>query len=184
LPYDIIYFVLNNVNNLDDKSDSNSSATSLFSALKVIRLLRVARVARKMDHFAEYSGVVLMILVGAFGLFGHWLACMWFAIGINTICNEDGNLTTHNWLVRFSVDTSQEYIVLEDCLLTYGPSHLDAYLAALYFVMSSLTSVGFGNIAPYRYFFVKTGEMLICCLVHTSRASAWSSSSSVHFYTR
>ncbi|CBY34480.1 unnamed protein product [Oikopleura dioica] len=149
LPYDIIYFVLNNVNNLDDKSDSNSSATSLFSALKVIRLLRVARVARKMDHFAEYSGVVLMILVGAFGLFGHWLACMWFAIGINTICNEDGNLTAHNWLVRFSVDTSQEYILLEDCVLTYGPSHLDAYLAALYFVMSSLTSVGFGNIAPY-----------------------------------
>ena len=47
----------------------------------VIRLLRVARVARKMDHFAEYSGVVLILLVGAFVLFGHWLACMWFAIG-------------------------------------------------------------------------------------------------------
>ena len=47
----------------------------------VIRLLRVARVARKMDHFAEYSGVVLILLVGAFVLFGHWLACMWYAIG-------------------------------------------------------------------------------------------------------
>ena len=76
----------------------------------VIRLLRVARVARKMDHFAEYSGVVLIILVGAFGLFGHWLACMWFAIGINTICN-DNVLSGHNWLVRFASDTNQSYYV-------------------------------------------------------------------------
>ena len=37
----------------------------------------------------------------------------------------------------------------DDCRVTQGPTHLDAYLAALYFVMSSLTSVGFGNIAPY-----------------------------------
>ena len=54
---------------------------SIESIISVIRLLRVARVARKMDHFAEYSGVVLILLVGAFVLFGHWLACMWFAIG-------------------------------------------------------------------------------------------------------
>ena len=60
-----------------------------------------------MDHFAEYSGVVLMILVGAFGLFGHWLACMWFAIGINTICTDEGKLMEHNWLVRFSNDISR-----------------------------------------------------------------------------
>ena len=107
LPYDIIYFVLDGLKPDDEnENDSNASATSLFSALKgsftygllpvtfkplfnsfikwinsVIRLLRVARVARKMDHFAEYSGVVLILLVGAFVLFGHWLACMWFAIG-------------------------------------------------------------------------------------------------------
>ena len=101
-----------------------------------------------MDHFAEYSGVVLMILVGAFGLFGHWLACMWFAIGINTIC-DNNILSGHNWLVRFASDTNQSYDVTSDCLLTGGPHDVDAYLAALYFVMSSLTSVGFGNIAAY-----------------------------------
>ena len=96
LPYDIIYFILDGLKPDDEnENDSNASATSLFSALKgenynqsieitknlVIRLLRVARVARKMDHFAEYSGVVLILLVGAFVLFGHWLACMWYAIG-------------------------------------------------------------------------------------------------------
>merc|ERR1712168_291417 len=106
LPYDIIYFVLDGLKPDDEnENDSNASATSLFSALKVIRLLRVARVARKMDHFAEYSGVVLMILVGAFGLFGHWLACMWFAIGINTICGKNNQLSSHNWLVKFAEDT-------------------------------------------------------------------------------
>ena len=58
----------------------------------VIRLLRVARVARKMDHFAEYSGVVLILLVGFFVLFGHWLACMWFAIGKTVHLQEQATM--------------------------------------------------------------------------------------------
>ena len=62
-------------------TDDSTGSISIESIILVIRLLRVARVARKMDHFAEYSGVVLILLVGAFVLFGHWLACMWFAIG-------------------------------------------------------------------------------------------------------
>ena len=44
-------------------SEAQEGITSLFSALKVARLLRVARVARKLDHFAEYSGVMLVLLV-------------------------------------------------------------------------------------------------------------------------
>ena len=33
-----------------------------------------------------------------------------------------------------------------------GPDSMDSYLASLYFVMSSLTSVGFGNIAAYSIY--------------------------------
>ena len=127
-----------------------------------------------MDHFAEYSGVVLILLVGAFVLFGHWLACMWYAIGnfsfwldfivnliykgINTICNiKTNNLSSHNWLVRFAEDTNKAFIITggDECShenIVGGPESLDSYLASLYFVMSSLTSVGFGNIAAYSIY--------------------------------
>ena len=94
-----------------------------------------------MDHFAEYSGVVLILLVGAFVLFGHWLACMWFAIGkcahlfpgyslgtdnfleivdstlfigINTICGKNNQLSSHNWLVKFAEDTNQQFEIRTD----------------------------------------------------------------------
>ena len=29
-----------------------------------------------------------------------------------------------------------------------GPSYVDAYVSSLYFILTSLTTVGFGNIAP------------------------------------
>ena len=139
-----------------------------------------------MDHFAEYSGVVLILLVGAFVLFGHWLACMWYAIGelkskfkpridkgINTICNiKTNNLSSHNWLVRFAEDTNKAFVIKggEECRqenIVGGPETMDSYLAALYFVMSSLTSVGFGNIAAYSIyeqgFRFETGPLVRSC---------------------
>ena len=81
--------------------------------VSVIRLLRIARVARKMDHFAEYGGVVLVLMVGFFVLFGHWLACMWFAIGFSGICEND-QFVGHNWLVKYAQDTSQEFIMVQE----------------------------------------------------------------------
>ena len=57
LPYDLLNYIITG------PTDAQEGITSLFSALKVARLLRVARVARKLDHFAEYSGVMLVLLV-------------------------------------------------------------------------------------------------------------------------
>lgn len=37
--------------------------SSLFSSLKVARLLRLGRVARKLDHYIEYGGAMLVLLV-------------------------------------------------------------------------------------------------------------------------
>ena len=62
LPYDLLNYIITG------PTDAQEGITSLFSALKVARLLRVARVARKLDHFAEYSGVMLVLLVCQFEL--------------------------------------------------------------------------------------------------------------------
>ncbi|CBY23922.1 unnamed protein product [Oikopleura dioica] len=93
LPYDLINYIITG-----GSQPGEGGITSLFSALKVARLLRVARVARKLDHFAEYSGtgqyLTALSLKSAFGLFGHWLACFWYSIGITQICDEKTDLKT------------------------------------------------------------------------------------------
>lgn len=53
-------------------------ATTLISLLKTARLLRLVRVARKIDRYSEYGAAVLLLLVAAFALVAHWLACLWF----------------------------------------------------------------------------------------------------------
>lgn len=54
---------------------------SLLSALKVVRLLRLGRVARKLDNYLEYGAATLLLLLCAYVLAAHWLACVWFSIG-------------------------------------------------------------------------------------------------------
>lgn len=53
----------------------------MFSALKVVRLLRLGRVARKLDNYLEYGAATLLLLLCAYLLVAHWLACIWYTIG-------------------------------------------------------------------------------------------------------
>ena len=54
----------------------------LLGALKVLRLLRLGRVVRKVDMYLEFGGAVLLLLVVVFMLFAHWMACIWYSIGL------------------------------------------------------------------------------------------------------
>ncbi|XP_072319780.1 voltage-gated delayed rectifier potassium channel KCNH1-like [Eucyclogobius newberryi] len=141
LPYDVI----NAFENVDE------GISSLFSSLKVVRLLRLGRVARKLDHYIEYGAAVLVLLVCVFGLAAHWLACIWFSIGDYEVIDEERNsVRTDSWLFllgetvgapyRFNVSGSNRW--------EGGPSKDSVYITSLYFTMTSLTSIGFGNIAP------------------------------------
>ena len=55
--------------------------TTLIGLLKTARLLRLVRGARKIDRYSEYGAAVLILLMSAFALVAHWLACIWYAIG-------------------------------------------------------------------------------------------------------
>ncbi|RWS23514.1 potassium voltage-gated channel subfamily H member 7-like protein, partial [Leptotrombidium deliense] len=116
--------------------------TTLIGLLKTARLLRLVRVARKIDRYSEYGAAVLLLLVAAFALVAHWLACIWYAIG-NAERSVPGSLKI-GWLDHLAKDTLQFYN--EDG--GGGPSRKSKYITALYFTFSSLTSVGFGNVSP------------------------------------
>ncbi|XP_037541075.1 potassium voltage-gated channel subfamily H member 5-like [Nematolebias whitei] len=141
LPYDII----NAFENVDE------GLSSLFSSLKVIRLLRLGRVARKLDHYLEYGAAVLVLLVCVFGLVAHWLACIWYSIGDHEVIDETTNsIKTDSWLYQLamSIGTPYRYNTSGTGQWEGGPSKDTLYISSLYFTMTSLTTIGFGNIAP------------------------------------
>lgn len=125
--------------------------SSLFSSLKVVRLLRLGRVARKLDHYIEYGAAVLVLLVCVFGLAAHWMACIWYSIGDYEIFDEDTKTIRNNsWLYQLALDIGSPYQFNGSGSGKWegGPSKNSVYISSLYFTMTSLTSVGFGNIAP------------------------------------
>ncbi|XP_051946105.1 potassium voltage-gated channel subfamily H member 5 [Xyrauchen texanus] len=141
LPYDII----NAFENVDE------GISSLFSSLKVVRLLRLGRVARKLDHYLEYGAAVLVLLVCVFGLVAHWLACIWYSIGDYEVIDEHTNtIKTDSWLYQLatSIGSPYRYNASGTGQWEGGPGKDSLYITSLYFTMTSLTTIGFGNIAP------------------------------------
>ncbi|XP_048840969.1 potassium voltage-gated channel subfamily H member 5-like [Brienomyrus brachyistius] len=125
--------------------------SSLFSSLKVVRLLRLGRVARKLDHYLEYGAAVLVLLVCVFGLVAHWLACIWYSIGDYEVIDELTNtIKTDSWLYQLATNIGSPYRFNASGSGQWegGPSKDTLYISSLYFTMTSLTTIGFGNIAP------------------------------------
>uniref|UniRef100_A0AAX7T982 Potassium voltage-gated channel, subfamily H (eag-related), member 5b n=1 Tax=Astatotilapia calliptera TaxID=8154 RepID=A0AAX7T982_ASTCA len=152
LPYDII----NAFENVDEVSLGISTVvrggiSSLFSSLKVVRLLRLGRVARKLDHYLEYGAAVLVLLVCVFGLVAHWLACIWYSIGDYEVIDEATNtIKMDSWLYQLaiSIGSPYQYNASGSGEWEGGPGKDSLYITSLYFTMTSLTTIGFGNIAP------------------------------------
>uniref|UniRef100_A0A8C4ZUJ8 Potassium voltage-gated channel subfamily H member 1 n=1 Tax=Gadus morhua TaxID=8049 RepID=A0A8C4ZUJ8_GADMO len=155
LPYDVIN-AFENVDEVGNKSpkifiEEKCMKHSLFSSLKVVRLLRLGRVARKLDHYIEYGAAVLLLLVCVFGLAAHWLACIWFSIGDYEVIDEETNsVRMDSWLYQLgeAVGTPYRFNMTGAGRWDGGPSKDSVYITSLYFTMTSLTSIGFGNIAP------------------------------------
>ncbi|KAL0123192.1 hypothetical protein PUN28_007654 [Cardiocondyla obscurior] len=125
----------------DELGLDKDETTTLIGLLKTARLLRLVRVARKIDRYSEYGAAVLLLLMATFALIAHWMACIWYAIGN---AERPGLKSKVGWLDILANDTHQYYYHNN----TGGPSIKSRYITALYFTFSSLTSVGFGNVAP------------------------------------
>ncbi|XP_061194999.1 potassium voltage-gated channel subfamily H member 1-like [Saccostrea echinata] len=136
LPYD----VFNAFQYVDD------GISTLFSALKVVRLLRLGRVVRKLDHYLEYGAAMLILLILVFILFAHWFACGWYSIGLSEI--QSG--ISYGWLTYLSNTTGDVFYFLNgtsELDVSGGPGKGMRYLTSLYFTLSCMTGVGFGNVA-------------------------------------
>ncbi|KAK5884631.1 hypothetical protein CesoFtcFv8_018432 [Champsocephalus esox] len=129
LPFDLLYAF-------------NITVTSLVHLLKTVRLLRLLRLLQKLDRYSQYSAVVLTLLMSVFALLAHWMACVWYIIGRKEIESSNPVTWEIGWLQELGKRLETPYFNRT----LGGPSIPSAYIASLYFTLSSLTSVGFGNV--------------------------------------
>ena len=126
---------------------------NMISFFKCIRLLRITRIIRKLDHYINYGVVTLMLCIVAFLLFAHWMACIFYLIarGYDKY-NEVG------WVAVLARQTKQPFNTSVDggALLPTIPS---LYVSSLYYCLTSLTTIGFGNISPNT-----TAEKIFGCI--------------------
>ncbi|XP_036307440.1 potassium voltage-gated channel subfamily H member 4 isoform X3 [Pipistrellus kuhlii] len=151
LPFDLLYIF-------------NITVTSLVHLLKTVRLLRLLRLLQKVERYSQCSAVVLTLLMSAFALLAHWMACVWYVVGRREMEANDPLLWDIGWLHELGKRLEVPYVNSS----AGGPSGRSAYIAALYFTLSSLTSVGFGNVCANtdveKIFSICT--MLIGALMH------------------
>ncbi|XP_031572665.1 uncharacterized protein LOC116306713 isoform X2 [Actinia tenebrosa] len=127
LPFEALYFV-------------NQSWGFLVQLLKCGRLLRLFRVVRKLHRYTEYSTVLLTLLMLAFAMVAHWLACVWYVIGLEEVTEK----STISWLYQFGETIERPFVNFS---LESGPDEGSAYVTSLYFTLTSMTTVGFGNVS-------------------------------------
>ena len=120
----------------DDSQSGHSSVVKIMKMLRFLKLLRILRVVKlrsTLGRLCDYienkpvlngtlSLIKLCIIVS---LLAHWCACGWNLIAIN--------FEAENWMLRFN---PQEGGVI------------DQYIAALYFSLTTMLTVGFGDITP------------------------------------
>ncbi|XP_017274903.1 potassium voltage-gated channel subfamily H member 8 [Kryptolebias marmoratus] len=134
LPFDLLYAV-------------KVSVVSVVHLLKTVRLLRLLRLLQKMDRYSQHSTVVLTLLMSMFALLAHWMACIWYIIGKMEM-EANAYHWDIGWLHELGKRLESPYFTMGEVNVTgNGPSIRSVYIASLYFTLSSLTSVGFGNVS-------------------------------------
>jgi hypothetical protein len=111
-------------------------AGRILSGVRMIRLLKFARLPGLIHRVHDVLGTSFSLLsIFQFGLMScmvlHWIACLWASLG---------NFQTNSWLHK----ASAKYQFLE------FSDHRDMYLMSLYWSVTVLSSVGFGDIVPQQ----------------------------------
>jgi potassium voltage-gated channel Eag-related subfamily H member 2 len=108
-----------------------------------MRLLRLIRILPQLQKVSEYGIAMLLLLVSVFGLVGHWLACVFYAIAyLERTTLPDPK---YSWLDHLAEKYNMPY---RENNSDSGPDLKSKYITALFFTLTSLTSVGFGNVSP------------------------------------
>ena len=140
--------------------------------LRVVKLLRMLKLARVLKASRVMSRVLLDVVTNKWewtfaiikmiklfvflALYAHWQACVW---GLVSSYMQDAGYP--NWIAAFYVQHIE----------THGgapPDPLDTYVAALYWSVMTLTSIGYGEMTP-----VNTAERVLCSIYMMASGIMW-----------
>jgi hypothetical protein len=133
--------------------------------LKLVRVLRASRIYQRfqarnsLPHAVEAMVKLLVMLI----ICSHWMACAW----IMTASLQ--SLTEYTWIDSFA----DSYFCGGECDAQPSRNHLshnggDKYFAAIYWSVTTITSVGYGDITPQN-----PDEMLICTVWLLLGSTIW-----------
>ncbi|KAK3285627.1 hypothetical protein CYMTET_6777 [Cymbomonas tetramitiformis] len=123
------------------------SSIDIFVVLKLPRLLRIGRLMKKMDTLAAASMFRIVKLLGMFLLVAHWVGSGWFMLG-------ELQKTNDRWTVVQGLKCPDGDAALPEdengdvLLLCKDASLYEQYTASLYWAMTTMTTVGYGDITP------------------------------------
>jgi hypothetical protein len=64
-----------------NSNDGDDAYTSVIKLLKALRLLRLVRFRKELDRLSGANALRVCVSLSIFLLVGHWLACIWWAVG-------------------------------------------------------------------------------------------------------
>lgn len=108
--------------------------TRIYKILKILRLLKLFRLTRS-DYISllmqtnKFNSTLTRVLIFVLGviLFVHILGCIWYYISIS---DDSSQLT---WIDRFHINDKDDF---------------EVYIVSIYFVFTTFTTVGYGDITP------------------------------------
>ncbi|XP_047132762.1 potassium voltage-gated channel subfamily H member 2 isoform X1 [Hydra vulgaris] len=121
-------------------SVSKKNVLIVIKLLKIIRIMRLIKVSQVILDLIGHSFTTLMGWFMLFCLCGHWMACVWYVIASNIDVPAVNN---NSWLISLMKDG--KYKSINDISLS------TRYISALYYAATSLSTIGFGNIAPNTF---------------------------------
>lgn len=162
-------------------SPSQLKAMRLIRLLRLLKLMRVIKASRILQRFEEkitvpYAIVSMCKFMTLLLIVGHWMACVWVMIGglqspdINTWLDalRAGKYEQRDaaWVADPPVDECPEYRLSDDgeeCEHDplRGLHHSEAYSAAIYWAIVTMTSIGYGDVTPMNRTEMLAGTLIL-----------------------
>mmetsp|Transcript_78041 Transcript_78041/g.226417 ORF Transcript_78041/g.226417 Transcript_78041/m.226417 type:complete len:927 (-) Transcript_78041:119-2899(-) len=130
-------------------------AARMFRLARLIRIMKLRSLFERFETkleasqiFTFVSGIGRIILL-VFAIL-HWGACMWYAIGVASLNDSHADGSAASWVAVHQGD--YPYI---------GEHKWDHYVFSLYFSLTTMTTVGYGDITPTNFSEVSFAMVLL-----------------------